>query len=657
MRLVLLLSLAGAALAQSPRGIRLVYAVSGKPAAGVSVSVSRDGKATQYTADNAGRISAAVAPGQVFVTDPKTGTVLLSRGFSAEPKEIAIGIPIRVSGEVKGFGADPAKIEIDCAYGDRLTISEYERAVQKLDLRAGPNQDTVHGMAIPNLPGKSQRTHPDASWRFTTEWFAAMEAPELLVFGGPEGRSAVKTVKIARSIQPGATVSAGTIAPDFGATLEISVKAPKSGLPLGLMMGVDSLTPSSAAKAQTAAMLSTLHRQDADLSQFLLQRRAIPLNFEGVTTLRGLPPIESLKLAFHGPTVGIRAERTVKIPDQGVVRIELSAEELLGKQQPRVPYTGVLRFAGGTTPVAGAKVVYSSYPDKYETTTGTDGRFQFPAVPGNRAAILFIDAPNPGGEPPFDRYTITKSVGPIAPAAANAEQAVEIPEPPGGPARLMLNEQLGENKYTFAGCSQGYTQDDLQFSKGPIFTVYEKVSDQYYGPIPVTFGKQTIFQAGNAQKEITFPSTGTFEVYMELTPFVFVALDLTIDKVGQVVTFPPPANMKDVTIEVNTKNGKPAPANVELSFPTYAPEIDPYTAITDDDGRVEVLCVTRSPLVKPQALWIQVNDPEYGSFDGELTLPPTGDEALLTLDLLNSQGKRLANKPNARAKANNKDKK
>src|SRR5437879_6571616 len=117
MRLVLLLSVAAVTFAQTPARIRLIYAVSGKPAAGVEVHVSREGKSTKYTADRTGRIAAAVAPGQVFITDPKTRTVLLSRSFSAAPGEIEIGLPIRVSGQVAGFGSDPGKIEIDCAYG------------------------------------------------------------------------------------------------------------------------------------------------------------------------------------------------------------------------------------------------------------------------------------------------------------------------------------------------------------------------------------------------------------------------------------------------------------------------------------------------------------------------------------------------------------
>ena len=642
MRLVLLLSVAAVTFAQTPARIRLIYAATGKPAAAVAVHVSRDGKSTTYTADRSGRIAAAVAPGQVFVTDPKTGTVLLSRGFSAAPTQIEIGMPIRVTGQVAGFGSDPSTIEIDCAYGERLPVSDYERTVQKLDLRPRANQDTVHGMAIPELPGKSLRAHPEASGRFTTGWFAAMEAPELLVFGGPDARSGAKKVKLARNVRPGATVSAGTIAPSFGATLEIKVNAPKTGLPLGLLMGVESLTPSAAVKGQTAELLSTIHRQDVNLSQFLLKRRTIALNFEGVTTLTGLPPIEALKLTFNGPTVGIRAERTVKVPDHGVVRIELSAEELLGKQQPRVPYTGVVRFAGGAGPVAGAKVVYSSYPDKYETTTGPDGRFQFGAVSANRPGILFIDAPNPGGPPPFDRLTISKPVPPVAPAAAAQQQDIEIPKPhpnaiqvppplaKAEPRSMLGAGLLGDFNYKFNNCDQGYSQAELEFSKGPIATIWKIVGEDQVGPVSANWGKAVVNPDGSGFMQLTFPAPGTYDVYFELTPVVFSALSGdVITEPAQNLYFPAPANFSTVTIQVVGKDKNPAPGNVEVTFRVFSPDLDPLPMLTDSNGRVVVGCVTLSPDPDLQYLAIVVDDPVSGYFYGELTLPQTITQPLL----------------------------
>jgi hypothetical protein len=639
MRLVLLLSVAGAVFAQGPGRIRLIYAVSGKPAAGVAVQVSRDGRSAQYTSDSAGRIGTTVASGLVFISDPKTGTVLLSRSFSAEPTEIEIGMPIKVTGQVTGFGSDPGKVEIDCAYGDRMPVSDYERTVQKLDLRPRANQDTVHGMALPQLPGKSLRMHPDASGRFTTEWFAAMAAPELLVFGGPDGRTGTKTVKLARNIRPGATVSAGSIAPSFGATLEIKVNAPKTDLPLGLLMGVESLTPSAAAKTRTAELLSTIHRQNVNLSQFLLKRRTIPLNFEGVTTLTGLPPIESLKLAFNGPTVGIRAERTVKIPQSGVVRIELPAEELLGKQQPRVPYSGVVRFAGGAGPVAGAKVVYSSYPDKYETTSGPDGRFHFDGVPANRAGILFFDAPNPGGVPPFDRLTISRPVAAIAPAPAAAAQQQEFEIPKPHPSAIQIPPPLekvqvrtalgagllGDFNYKFNNCKQGYSQADLEFDKGPVVTIWKDVGeDDVVGPINAVWGKAVVNEDGSGFMQINFPEPGKYEVYFELTPFVFSVLHgEVINEPAQNLFFPAPSNFEVVGIQVIGKNKNPAPANVEVTFGVFSPDLDPFEILTDANGQFVLGCVTLSSLPELQYLAVHVDDPVSGYFDAELPLPQT----------------------------------
>lgn len=626
MRFVLLLSLAGAAFGQGAADVRLVYALSGKPAAGVSVQVSHAGKIAKYTADARGRISAEIAPGRISVTDPRTGTLLLSSGYTTAPKEIEVGMPLRVSGEVAGFGSDPAHIEIDCGYGDRLTVSDYERQVQKLELNPRPDQDTVYGLALPPLPGKSLRMHPDASGRFTTEWFAAVEAPELLVFGSSDGRSAAKTLKLPRNVQPGATIAAGKIAPAFGATLEIKVAVPKTALPLGLLMGVESLVPAASAKTETAERLSTIHRQNPNLSQFLLQRRTIPLNFEGVTTVAGLPPIESLKLAFNGPHVGIKASRTVKVPARGVVRIELTAEELLGKEQPRVAYTGVVRFGGGGGPVAGATVVYSTYPDKYEATTDSEGRFQFAGVPGARRGILFIDAPNPGEQPPFDRLTISKSVDSPA-STRNEAPVIEIPKPAAGVRRLDLPmAQAGSRTaltglgtdfpYKFNGCPN-FTQDDLQFAKGPILTIWETNGVDLEGPVYATFGQTKINEDGSAYAQILFPKTGSFMIDLNITPFVYTILTGNIQTQAQNVAFPPPTNLPGMIIQVFGQDGNAAPENVEVNFPFLPPDLDPFGMVTDANGQVILHCVS----VQGGFIDVQVDDPVSGVFDGRLTLP------------------------------------
>jgi hypothetical protein len=295
----------------------------------------------------------------------------------------------------------------------------------------------------------------------------------------------------------------------------------------------------------------------------------------------------------------------------------------------------------------GATLVYSSYPDRYETTTGPDGRFSFPAVSANRGGILFIDAPNPGGRPPFDRFTVTRTVAPLAPGS-NTEQLVDIPKPSAGanvlqipapldpaPSRALLRGggQLGDFPYVFNGCTNGFTQADLEFSKGPVVTIWEYDGKNLHGPVQGIFGKAQIFPDGSALAQVQFPKPGSYDVFLELTPFVFTAMVVWVKETAQVLTFPPPQSMEEVTIEVYGKDGKPAPANVELTFPTYSPDLDPYTAVTDAMSRVYLYCVTRSPNVPLPVVTVEVDDPVSGYFDRELELPASGSSVLLTLEL------------------------
>jgi len=658
---------------QHPSSTRFVYAISGAPAAEVKVDVSGADKDASYTTDASGRIPVTLPVGRVHVTDPKTGITLLEQGIASPTAELAIGMPLQLTGEVSGFGSDPAQIQIDCGYGERVAVSNYERLHANLQLLPHAGEDTIQGMALPPIPGQSKRVHPDADGRFRTGWFAAMDSPELLVFGGPDSRAAAKTIKLSKGTRPGATVPVGRIVPEFGAILEVNLSLPKTDLPMALMMGVAAIQAGPGGRQKMAETLSREHRLNPETALFLARRREIPLNFQGVTKVAGLPPIDSLKLYFGGPMTGTLLERTMKIPAQGVVRIDLSADDVLGTREPRTTLTGVLRYEGGGQAIANATVVYSSYPDKKETKTGPDGRFEIPGVIANRAGVLLIDVPNPGERPPFDRFTITRPVPalPAAPAAAAATpQVFEVPHPaPGGfliqtplPGRqdqelagsaaragLAAESLLQQTviNYQFRGCNQ-YTQDELQYGGAPILTVYEWVDRKagtLAGPIEVT-ATGTVKPDSSAVMQITFPKSGDFALFLEYTPFVFsVTGALVFDTLTGTIFFNSFKNFPGVTIQVKDRNNHNAPAGVELNFPSWSPEPDPFVALTDFNGRVSLSCLTNSTQLEAQFIPIYVNDATAGYYSGNL---PLGQGGVLTLN--------LGNPPNFLAKPGKKSK-
>ena len=302
-----------------------------------------------------------------------------------------------------------------------------------------PDENKLEGMEMASVPSRWLRSNPNTRGRFVTGWFAAVDAPELLVFNNA-GQTGVRTVPLPKGVRARQTILAGLITPAAGATLEVSIEASKTDLPLGLMVGVKSLSVRGATRAQMTQMLSPLNRRDMAVGQFLSKRRQIPLELEGTTKIAGLPPLQSLRLQFVGPVPGIAAERTVTIPRQGTVRIRLTEDELLGKREPLVSLTGVVRIEEGGPPVKGATVVFSSYPFRYETTTDENGRFTIPRVAANRGGLVFIDAPNPQAAPPFDRITVTRPVAPLPRSGARGstgEQVFEIPRPASRPRTFI----------------------------------------------------------------------------------------------------------------------------------------------------------------------------------------------------------------------------
>ncbi|HZM85119.1 MAG TPA: hypothetical protein VFF31_01060 [Blastocatellia bacterium] len=632
-------------LAQPGDRIKFVYLISGQSASGLKVTiVTPDGKRSSYTTDASGYVNGMTREGKLIVEDPVTGIRLIDRMFDKSVTEFKVPLPIRVRGTVSGFGKDPNSITVDCGYGSRLTVSDYQRQMHGLPLVPLPTENKLEGIERARVPSRWLRSKPDTRGRFVTGWFAAVDAPELLVFNNA-GQTAVRTVRLPKGTRARQTILAGSITPAAGATLEVSIEASKTDLPLGLMMGVKSLGLRGASGAQTSQMLSLLNRRDMAVGQFLAKRRQIPLELGGTTKIAGLPAMQSLRLYFVGPTPGITAERTVTIPQRGIVRVRLTEDELLGKREPLVSLTGVVRVEQGGPPVKGATVVYSSYPYRYETITDDSGRFTIPRVAANRGGAVFIDAPNPQGAPPFDRITVTRPIAPLprpGARASTAEQVFEIPRVTSG-GRTFTNlrnltaplatsqsgsviTQLQGLEYIFPVCGSNFTQDELQYVNSPVVEAYVRSGEEFLGPVDVTITSANVEQNGLAVVNMLFPYEGEFLVFLQYTPFVFdAAAVLIIGRPDARVIFSPKNNLAQLTITVVDESNRPVVAEVEVNFPGWPYAVDPYETLTNNSGQVIINCVSRGPnlgiSIARNQLLVEVNDPNYGCFNGIATLP------------------------------------
>ncbi len=639
------LVLVSLSLAQPTARTKFVYLISGRAASGLRVTVvSLDGKTSNYTTDANGYVNGMAREGKLIVDDPVTRIRLIDRILDKAVTEFKVTLPIRVQGTVSGFGKEPTYITIDCGYGPRLTVSNYQRMTHGLQLGAIPDENKLEGMEMARVPSRWLRSNPNTRGRFVTGWFAAVDATELLVFNNA-GQTAVRTVPLPKGVRARQTIQAGLITPAAGATLEVSIEAGKTDLPLGLMMGVKSLGVRGATKAQSTQMISLLNRRDMAIGQFLTKRRQIPLELEGTTKIAGLPPLQSLRLSFVGPTPGITVERTVTIPQRGTVRIRLTEDELLGKREPLVSFTGVVRIEQGGPPVKGAKVVYGSYPYRYETTTDDNGRFTIPRVVANRGGAVFIDAPNPQGAPPFDRITVTRPVAPLPRSSArgsSGEQVFEIPKVASQPMTMIhsgsstaaATPRSASNvtgtlvlDYNFPVCGTNFTQDEFQYVEFPLIEAYKYEQGRLGEQVQLDKEVWGVDKSGNGVALVLFPGKGNYVAFMQYTPFVYAVAQVTIiDNAYIQIPFSPVDNLAQLTITVFDQNGRSVPANVEVDFPGWMNAADPYEMLTNNSGQVIISCFSRGPNVPfiRNKLLISINDPTYGCFNDYATVPENG---------------------------------
>ena len=83
-------------------------------------------------------------------------------------------------------------------------------------------------------------------------------------------------------------------------------------------------------------------------------------------------------------------------------------------------------------------------------------------------------------------------------------------------------------------------------------------------------------------------------VIIQYTPFVYdVALVRIVGGPAATVLLSPKRNMKQLTLTVVGRGGSPRRRNVEVNFPGWPADVDPYETLTDNSGRVTIYCVSR----------------------------------------------------------------
>lgn len=339
----------------------------------------------------------------------------------ARPPE---GRTLRVVGHVMGFDRDPERVQVHCGSGPRRTVSDHQRAEHSWSSNPSTDENRAWGLDLPTIASRWEVRKPGRDGSFDCG-LADAEEPLQLIVVDRSGRLATREIPRPPA-GPHSTLHVGEISPQDTLTLEIDgSSSPKTDLPLAFMAGVERAEILPGTEAAVALHLTLLHHVFPRLAHFAMGRGGIPVELKGSPArIAGLPRFSRLDLYVTGPLPGILATRSITPAANGLTRISLAEAELLGSR-PKVPLSGVVRWPDGS-PIPGATVVYSSYPDRVEVRTDAEGRFEIPGAAAGREAVLFVDAPLPGCRPPFNRVTTTQRLG-IDQDAKGAETRIDLP--------------------------------------------------------------------------------------------------------------------------------------------------------------------------------------------------------------------------------------
>lgn len=607
--------------------VRFMFAISGRPAAGLvatfpAAAAEATAAAPPQLLDAEGGIALPAGPHGLRLVDPTSGLVLFAAGSRAALDEqradhpdrgIRLPSPVRLVGRLAldanaGFRGPVERLELHVGAGPRLSVADYASRAHARIAQPLPglplDENRAWGLPLPSISSSWQTVRPRADGSFDAGWLALTAAPQLIATDGA-GQLATLEVPLPAGLGPRATLDAGAIAPQPTVTLELDRAAlPATALPLLLQASLDGAAVSPTDADAAALRLALLHRLEPRAAAFAMKRRPFDLELRGLTRIAGLPRFTRLELRVAGPRPGLLVRRTLTAPaaaapsaasPSAVARVELSAAELLGAPR-KIPLVGRVRFSDGS-PAAGATVVYGSYPDRRETRTDRTGAFSLPAVAAGREVVIFVDAPS-GGEPPFDRATASQRLE-ISADQPRVQLELTVPRPspsftsgaglvscPGGQAANVTDPI----PYQIAPCSAITQSEELAYC--PIAAAYlgqepvaVEVSDLQVNPV-----------GGEAWARLRLATPGTYNFLLSYTPFVYALTTVEVPTTDFVtVQFMPPAPWPTAVLVAANSFGGPA-ADTDIAFPNWVYNADPYNGLTDANGAMIVNCFNMNPV-------------------------------------------------------------
>jgi hypothetical protein len=593
--------------AQGPEPIRLVYGPTGRPAAGLRVTIDGRGKYYEALTGPDGIAQIALDGARLRVTDPQSGLLLVATFTFDRGKDVLVPLAVRITGTATGFGASP-RIRIGSGHPiDAVDFQRRETMQSGFDPRV-----ELHGLQLPRIAENWSDVAAESDGRFTSPW-VELWASAQLVIAGPDG-TLLREVPLPADMAEARTLDIGEQRPQFSSTLEVA--ADVTTPPHALQIRTQGLRTWPDQGEQTALNVVLLNALDIRIGLFLLGRGSLPLGADAPTRVT-VPPLASLDLLIESITPGVDLPRPVSVPPDGKTSVRLTSGELLGETAPRAPLRGQVRIDGTGPPVAGARVLYSSHPHQFTATTDRRGMFTIPRAFADRPAALSIETPT-GRAPPRHRAHVHHMLAAAAPGATQGGGAPRVFAAPSAPRQspnVRLGEDLLGNGYGF--CKGAYTQDE-QYQYGPLVFLLDgngnAVSDSIF--------LQGVDSSGVASVSVIFSKAGTYVVGAQYTPYITASTGVTVSQPGFQLFYLQPTNLQlSKTIVFMNKSAGPTP-NAEVFFPSWEQAASPYIATVQfNSGNQTAFVVMQcfNYLRDSNGIPIYAFDPSYGTYEGSVT--------------------------------------
>ena len=644
LRLEILVCVLAAAL---PAGAvtHLVYSHSGQPAQGLSV-VERapERRARRLVTDELGQVPTLQGGSEVTIRDSRTHIILMriARGESI-PDPIQVPELIRLSGTVQ---ADPdARTGLIVRYGVGKRITAMQRLQRNYDrystLKAPEN--TFFGLDLPTAPAHWLNATVDAAGRFTTKWFPAVDHPMIVAHNAARAIG-ISDFTLPKSFRTGETFTLDPLSLTPTRSLTIRYNAPPSPIALDAEVFLRDVQVDPQQRESVRRVLSVLDAIDPRLLVFAIGLR--PYNIEtGETVISGLPQFRGMQVRLKGAFTPDTLDRTVQFQGNQA-DVAVSAGDLF----PRGASTllkGVVVLEDSYEPVKDAKVVYSCYPEKVETTTNENGEFSIPGACADRDVTFFVTASDSLQPARFPPVQVRKR---IQPKRTSQPLVITLPVPPQpgrspaphtvvsiGPQERFQAEHERPHLQALegsplAGLFRGsavppgaYFLQDSQYDEGPIVYVYE---DNMEGEIPDNVVKATWEYQFGSKIRLTVSTTGTWHVLLAVSAFM-VYTDDAVDLIAN--------QEKEVTLKplhfvrfgswlsvVSAYLPRPA-SNIPVYFASPAIDPDPTEIDTNQLG------VARMGLLDTDTIHVFVSDKRAGYFDCDVKLDFRLDANVLLL--------------------------